>query len=121
MGFAIALCAPGMSDAANYAGSWQVTGAMGRPLVETIAPVCVFRQSGNTIGGTCQGAAGVGSAGGGVNGAKITWRWARIATSRAQRNGTLTFFGVLGPAGLSGTFTDSGIPGLVGTFTARRV
>jgi hypothetical protein len=90
--------------------------------VETIAPVCVFRQSGNTLAGSCKGPAGIGSVtGGGVNGARITWRWNRIATSSAQVNSVVTFFGLLGPRGITGTFKDSYRPGGTGVFSGYKV
>lgn len=119
-GFALAVSAPGIASAANYAGTWSFSGRMGN--VETIAPVCVFRQAGNTLGGSCKGAAGIGSVtGGGVNGARVTWRWNRIATSSLQRTSVVTFFGILGPRGISGTFTDSAQPGGVGAFSGYKV
>jgi hypothetical protein len=37
-----------------------------------------------------------------------------------QHNGIVTFFGTLGPAGITGTWVDSGIQGVYGTFIARR-
>jgi hypothetical protein len=119
---ALALSMPGIASAANYAGAWTFRGAMGNPAVETIAPVCVFRQVGNTLSGSCQGPAGIGSVtGGGVNGVRMTFRWNRIATSAAQRNGIITFFGTLGPANvIRGTWTDSYRPGGVGSFVAQR-
>lgn len=121
LGLALAVGVPGIAGAASYAGAWAITGRMGNPVVETIAPVCVFRQSGNTITGSCQGPAGIGSVtGGGVSGNRITWRWNRIATSTAQRTSVITFYGVLGPAGIAGTFTDTAVRGLVGAFSARR-
>jgi len=120
-GFALVAAVPGTAEAANYAGAWAFAGSMGNPAVETIAPVCVFRQSGNTLTGSCKGPAGIGSVtGGGVNGARMTFRWNRIATSAAQRNGVVTFFGVLGPTGIKGTWTDSYRPGGVGVFAGRR-
>ncbi len=119
-GLALAVSVPGIASAANFAGTWSFSGRMGN--AETVAPVCVFRQSGNTLTGSCKGAAGIGSVtGGGVNGARITWRWNRIATSSAQVNSVVTFFGVLGPQGISGTWRDSYQPGGVGTFTGYRV
>ena len=119
-GFALAVSVPGIASAQNYAGSWSFSGRMGNR--EIIAPVCVFRQVGNTLGGSCKGPAGIGSVtGGGVNGARITWRWNRIATSSVQRTSVVTFFGVLGPRGISGTFTDSAQPGGVGSFTGFKV
>jgi hypothetical protein len=119
-GFALAVSVPGIASADNFAGTWSFSGRMGNR--EIIAPVCVFRQSGNTLGGSCKGAAGIGSVtGGGVNGARITWRWNRIATSSLQRTSFVTFFGVLGPRGISGTWTDSVQPGGVGAFSGYRV
>jgi len=120
VGFALA-SSPGIAEAANFAGTWSVAGAMGNPLVETVAPLCVFQQAGNKIAGTCKGPAGIGSAVGAVSGSSIIWRWSRVATSRAQHNGYVTFRGVWGPAGLRGTWTDSAIPGLAGAFTGRKL
>jgi len=120
-GFALAVSIPGVASAANFAGVWSFSGAMGNPAVETIAPVCVFRQSGDTLTGSCKGPAGIGSVtGGGVNGVRMTFRWNRIATSAAQRNGVITFFGVAGASGIRGTWTDSYRPGGVGVFVGRR-
>jgi hypothetical protein len=120
VGFAL-VCVPGIVDAANFSGTWSVAGAMGHPFVETVAPVCVFQQAGSRIAGTCKGPAGIGSAVGAVSGSTIIWRWSRVATSRAQHNGFVTFRGVWGRAGLSGTWVDSAVPGLVGTFAARKL
>jgi hypothetical protein len=120
-GLALAVSLPSLAGAANFAGSWSFSGAMGRPTVETIAPLCVFRQSGSVIAGSCKGPAGIGSASGSANGGAIVFQWTRIATSRLQRNSVVTFRGVSNGSAIRGTFTDSADPGLVGSFAARRI
>ena len=118
-GFALILSNSGIAEAANFAGSWAVAGTMRNGA--TTAPVCVFRQVGNKVAGTCKGPSGIGSAAGVVSGSAIVWRWNRIATARIQVNGIVIYKGVWGAAGLRGTWTDSASPGYVGTFSARKV
>lgn len=118
LGLALAVSAPLVAGAANFAGSWSFSGAS---RAETIAPVCVFRQSGSVIAGSCKGPAGIGSAQGSVNGSSIMFQWTRIATSRLQRNSVVTFRGVSNGSTMRGTFTDSADPGYVGSFNSHRV
>lgn len=120
-GLALVVSTPLLAGAANFAGSWSFSGAMGRPVVETIAPVCVFRQSGSVIAGSCKGPAGIGSAQGSTNGSAIVFQWTRIATSRLQANSVVTFRGVSNGSAIRGTFTDSADPGYVGSFSAHRI
>jgi hypothetical protein len=83
-GFALVASSAGSADAANFAGTWTVAGTLGNPIVATSAPVCVFRQSGNAISGSCKGPNGIGSADGSVNGRAMAYH--RDECSRARRN-----------------------------------
>ena len=118
-GFAIAVTTPILAGAANFGGSWDFRGTM-LP-VETIAPVCVLRQSGSVIAGSCKGPAGIGSAQGSTSGSRVVLQWTRLATSRLQNNSVVTFRGVVNGGSFSGTWTDSVFPGHAGTFAARRI
>jgi hypothetical protein len=118
LGLALIVSIPQLAGAANFAGSWSFSGSS---RAETIAPVCVFRQSGNVIAGSCKGPAGIGSASGTANGGAIVFQWTRIATSRLQRNSVVTLRGVSNGSAIRGTFTDSADPGVVGSFAARRI
>ena len=111
-----------IANAANFAGSWAVSGRLGNPVVATSAPVCVFRQAGNAISGSCKGPNGIGSADGSVNGRAIAWRWHIIATNAVGLAGTATYRGVWGSDGvIRGTWTHSRRPGYNGPFTAQRL
>jgi|SRR5450755_915759 hypothetical protein len=122
VGFAILVISPRIADAANFAGTWAVNGIMGDPVFATIAPVCVFKQDGNKITGSCKGPNGLGSAEGAVDGEKIVWHWYRIATNSVGVDGTATLKGVWGSDGvLRGTWTDSAAPDAGGTFTAQKL
>jgi hypothetical protein len=124
---ALAVCglvasATAPADAANFAGTWSVSGRIGNPVVATSAPICVFRQSGNAIAGSCKGPNGIGSADGSVNGNAILWHWHVIATNSVGLAGTATYHGVWGSDGvIRGTWTHSRRPGYYGPFTAQRV
>lgn len=119
LGLTLALSTPLAAGAANVAGSWSFSGAMAP--VETIAPVCVFRQSGNVIAGSCKGPAGIASAQGTVSGSSIVFQWTRIATSALQRSSVVTFRGVSDGSKMYGKWSDSVYPGRAGTFLAHRV
>jgi hypothetical protein len=126
-GIALVACAivassASIADAANFAGTWSVSGRLGNPVVATSAPICVFRQSGNAIAGSCKGPNGIGSADGAVNGRAIIWRWHVIATNSMGLHGTATYRGVWGSDGvIRGTWTHSRRPGYQGPFTAQKL
>jgi hypothetical protein len=121
-GFAFVASSAGSADAANFAGTWTVAGTLGNPVVATSAPVCVFRQSGNAISGSCKGPNGIGSAVGSVNGRAILWRWNIIATNAVGLAGIATYHGVWGSDGVvRGTWTHSRRPGVYGPFTAQKL
>jgi hypothetical protein len=110
------------ADAANFAGSWAVSGRLGNPVVATSAPVCVFRQTGSRISGSCKGPNAIGSADGSVNGRAIAWRWYTIATNEVGLSGTATYRGVWGSDGIiRGTWAHSRRPGYSGPFTAQKL
>jgi hypothetical protein len=91
-------------------------------VIATSAPVCVFRQGGNAISGSCKGPNGIGSADGSVNGSAIYWRWHIIATNSRGLAGIATYHGVWGSDGvLRGTWTHSARSGAYGTFTAQKL
>lgn len=120
--FALALALPTVANAANFAGTWAVSGILGHPVTATASPVCVFRQSRNAISGTCKGPNGIGSALGAVNGSAIEWQWHIIATDPQGLSGIATFRGVLDADGvIRGTWHHSDNPAIIGTFTAQRV
>ena len=122
--FALVASAPAPADAANFAGTWAVSGTIfsGGVVVATSAPVCVFRQSGNAISGSCKGPNGIGSADGSVNGRAIAWRWHIIATTSIGLAGIATYRGVWGSDGVvRGTWTHSRRPGASGPFTAQHL
>jgi hypothetical protein len=122
-GFVFILGLSAVAQAASYAGSWVLRGAiMGRgTYIETIAPVCVFRQDGDEIQGTCKGSAGLGSVEGAVDGSTIVFHWNRIGTTSEQFTSTLTFKGVWGADGIiRGEWTDTAFPRVTGTFEAKK-
>jgi hypothetical protein len=119
---AIVASSASIANAANFAGTWAVSGTLGNPTVATSAPVCVFRQNGNAISGSCKGPNGIGSAVGSVNGRAILWRWNIIATTSMGLAGTATYHGVWGSDGvIRGTWTHSRRPGYYGPFTAQHL
>jgi hypothetical protein len=120
-GFAFVV-SPSVADAANFAGTWTVAATLGNPVIATSAPVCVFRQKGNAISGSCKGPNGIGSADGNVNGNAILWRWHIIATNARGLGGIATYHGAWGSDGvLRGTWTHTSYPHAYGTFTAQKV
>lgn len=122
LAFALAAAAAGTAGAANFAGTWTVSGVLGNPVVATSAPVCVFRQAGNAISGTCKGPNGIGAAAGSVNGRAILWRWRVIATNANGLAGIATYRGTWGSDGVvRGNWTHSARPGAWGTFTAQKL
>jgi hypothetical protein len=121
LGLILYLCA--VAQAADFAGTWVFSGVMRGPgFEETIGPVCVFRQNGNEIQGSCKGSAGIGSADGAVDGYSIAFQWHRIGTSSNAYTSTLTFKGVWGRDGLiHGDWKDSAFPPeATGSFEAKK-
>jgi hypothetical protein len=122
VGFALVASSAGIADATNFAGTWTVAGTLGNPVIATSAPVCIFRQGGNAISGTCKGPNGIGSADGSVNGRAIYWRWHIIATNPNGLAGIATYRGVWGSDGVvRGTWTHTARPGVGGIFTAQKL
>lgn len=122
-GFALLAAPPQPAAAAiSFAGTWSVSGTMVRGnFAGKVSPVCVFRQSGDVVSGTCRGPNGVGSAAGTVNANRILFAWHSIRTNAIGVTGTETFHGALGGDGvIRGTWTFSTLPGVTGTFTAIR-
>ena len=110
---------PGIADAANFAGTWTFSAVMA---TAQSSPVCVLRQSGNAVAGTCKGPNGMGAASGIVNGNAILLRWSAIRTNAIGMSGLITYHGTWGSDGvIRGTWTASPIPGEVGTFSAQKL
>ena len=112
---------PFQAAADGFEYTWNVHGQMevnGR--VAGVSPVCVLRQAGSQISGNCRGPAAEGPATGVANGDNITWQWTATATNSNGRNGIAVFQGTLGYDGvIRGSYTNSTIPGVTGTFTAN--
>ncbi len=118
-GFVLALPIPAAADGFEY--TWNVHGQMEvNGQVAGVSPVCVLRQAGSQISGNCRGPAAEGPATGVANGDNITWQWTATATNSNGRNGIAVFQGTLGYDGvIRGSYTNSTIPGVTGTFTAN--
>ncbi len=116
---ALALVFPIIAEAVTFAGTWAVSGRLGA--TGSVSPVCVFRQSGIAVSGTCKGPNGTGSALGAVRGAAIEWQWHVVRTDPQGYSGIVTFRGTLGSDGvIRGTWAFAGVDG-IGEFTAQRV
>jgi hypothetical protein len=118
-GFGLALPVPAAADGFEY--TWNVRGQMDvNGQIVGVSPVCVFRQAGNQVSGNCRGPAAEGPATGVANGDNITFQWTATATNSNGRNGIAVFQGTLGYDGvIRGSYTNSTIPGVTGTFTAQ--
>jgi hypothetical protein len=107
--------------AANFAGTWAISGTIGDPVIAIATPNCTFKQDGDTISGTCEGPGAKGSADGAVDGSTIVWHWHMVAKTTSGLAGEATFTGVMGSDGdVSGTWTHSAVTGVTGKFTAQR-
>ena len=116
------LGAPTASYAFDYAGTWDIVGAIHAdgPVVLNVSSVCVFQQTGTIISGTCKAPDALGPASGTADGAKIGWQADVKATAPNGANGLFTFVGVLGADGvIRGQVKWAGLPGRVGDFTAH--
>jgi hypothetical protein len=119
VGCALFLSTIGVASAANFAGTWTFTGIM---RTAQTSPVCVFRQVGSTISGSCKGPNAIGSAAGIVNGNAILFHWSHIPTNPRSFRGTATYHGVWGGDGVvRGTWVDTAIWGEVGNFTGQKL
>lgn len=116
---AVVIVSPVVVNAANFAGTWVVSGTMDG---ETISPKCTFKADGDKLSGTCKGPSGLGKADGAGNDDDIVWTWDRIATNDLVEDATITFRGTLGSDGvIRGQWKDSNYSDEVGTFVAQRV
>ncbi len=118
--FAAVAALPLAASAASFAGTWTFTGTFAyRGASYVTAPVCVLRQSGNALAGSCKGPNAIGPANGSVNGRSIMLQW--HATSTAGRSGVATLKGTWGADGVvRGTITSTSAPG-VGVLTGQKV
>src|ERR1700744_1817770 len=117
---AIVVAIPLAASAANFAGTWAFTGSLNyHGASTTTAPVCVLRQSGNVLAGTCKGPNFSGPANGTVNGRSIVlqWRGSNAAGVRAVAvmRGTWGADGVV-----RGTITSTGWPA-AGILTGQKM
>jgi hypothetical protein len=121
-GLALFTVAARPAEAANFTGTWSISGTMAHGNVGAkVSPVCTLRQSGNALSGTCRGPNGAGAATGTVNGSRVLWQWHVTATNSIGMSGVMTFHGTLGADNVvRGTWTASPIPGGVGEFTQIR-
>lgn len=119
IGCALVFISPMIAQAVTFAGTWAVSGRLGT--TGSVSPVCVFRESGIAVSGTCKGPNGIGSALGAVRGTAIEWQWHVTRTDPQGYSGIVTFRGTLGADGvIRGSWTFAG-EAAVGEFTAQRV
>lgn len=120
-GFALFAVPARPAEAANFSGTWSVSGTMTTTTsIAHVSPVCTLRQSGDALSGTCRGPNGVGAAAGELNGARVLFQWHVTATNSIGLSGIATFHGALGSDGvIRGTWTFTGFRA-TGTFTAIR-
>jgi len=124
LGTLMMLATPALAANANFAGTWTFTGTIvARGATFVTAPVCVLRQMGDRLAGTCKGPNAIGSADGLVNGRTISLTWHSISTNPATRGrtGVGTFKGTWGSDGIiHGSFVGTAFPG-VGKFTGQKI
>lgn len=113
----------GARAAIDFTGKWTVTGAItGEDVSETVSPTCTFKQDGDALSGSCEGANGLGSAEGAVDDDTIVWHWKRVAKNDNIWDSTITFRGELGKDGvIRGQWKDDYLADAVGTFVAQRL
>jgi hypothetical protein len=123
IGLALAISSPARADEVDFSGAWSVSGRIiTGNLLTYVSPVCVFRQAGDQLTGSCKGPNGAGSASGVIDGADISWQWHMIATTAVGLNGLSTFRGTLGrDRVIRGSWTFSHLPNASGGFTAQRM
>lgn len=118
----VAVLSPSVASAATFAGTWAFSGTLGSPAFGSSAPVCVLRQMGNELAGSCRGPNGVGPAQGLVSGRNIVVRWRDTRTTSRGITGTATYSGYLDADGvIRGTWRFSPFPGASGEFSAQRI
>jgi hypothetical protein len=121
--FALLLSSLGRADAANFTGTWSFNGTIvAGNRYATVSPVCILKQGGSNISGTCKGPNGIGAAAGIVNGNAILVRWNHIPTNSLGLRGIATFHGAWGSDGvIRGTWMDTAEGSAVGNFSAQKV
>jgi hypothetical protein len=118
-----ALAAPSLAQAADFSGTWQVTGHIQQPggFVGQVSPVCVFHQSGGVVSGECKGPNSEGAMRGAVDGNKIVWHWSLTAITSIGGTGVASFSGIRGSDGvIRGTWTATFAPG-TGDWTGTKI
>ena len=117
--FGAAVALPVAASAAGFAGTWSFTGTFTyRGSTYVTSPVCVLRQSGNALAGTCKGPNAIGPASGMVSGRSIMLQW--HATNKTGHSGISTMRGTWGADGVvRGTITSTSTPG-TGILTGQK-
>jgi len=122
--FALFVASPLAVQAATFAGTWAFTGTfVEKGGMYVTAPVCVLRQTGNMLAGSCKGPNAIGSANGTVNGRTIVLQWHAVSTNAATRGrgGVSTLKGTWGSDGVvRGTIVSTSTPG-TGVLTGQKV
>jgi len=111
-----------IAQAANFSGKWAFSGQiMGPTVAITTSPVCVLRQSGNRLTGSCRGPNAIGAAAGSVSGPVMILQWKTIPTTSRGVRTVITMRGRLGSDGIvRGTLNAAGMI-RTGTFSGQRV
>jgi hypothetical protein len=111
---------PLAAQAASFAGTWTFTGTFSQNGGTYVtAPVCMLRQTGNLLAGSCRGPNAIGSANGTVNGRTIVLQW--HATNAMGKSGVSTMRGTWGADGVvRGTIVSTSTPG-TGVLTGQKV
>jgi len=106
----------------DVSGPWSFVGDIKADGREALAkPQCTFKQSGDTLSGSCKGPNSSGPAIGKIEGQHVSWRWTHTPYTKAGLGGVSTFDGVVGAdKSISGTWTYSGLPGASGSFSGQR-
>lgn len=111
---------PLAAGAANFAGTWAFTGSLNyHGTTSTTAPVCMLRQSGNVLAGSCKAPNFAGPMTGTVSGRNVVLQW--HATNAAGFKAVATMRGTWGADGVvRGTMTSMSWPA-TGIFTGQRM
>src|SRR5512140_2206894 len=105
----LALPAAAQPQNPDVSGAWQVSGEIAAPTGPLrAAPLCVFKQAGVQLSGTCEGPRAQGPATGSVAGRRVAWQWRATPKAIVGMNGTASFEGDLGADGvIRGTWTTT--------------
>lgn len=123
IGLVLAISSGARADEVDFSGAWSVSGRIiTGNLLTSVSPICVFRQAGDQLTGSCKGPNSAGSASGLIHGADISWQWRLTPTNSVGLGGLATFRGTLGrDRVVRGSWTFSRLPRASGDFTAQRM